>query len=131
MNSVGITKPESSVSDVYTVPEYKQPVVLDSGSTLSTLPNNLVAAMLSDFTGVVSVGNGLYEVDCHQASLSGSLDFGFGNTIIHVPYHQFIWTPVPTECYFGAVAANPATYNTWILGGERSRCHFFDDANKF
>jgi hypothetical protein len=118
MNSVGITKPGSTTSKIYTTPTYEQPVVLDSGSTLSTLPSNLVAAMLADFTGVVSVGNGVYAVDCSQTTLSGTLDFGFGNTVIHVPYRQFIWAPSATSCYFGAVAADPASYNTWILGGK-------------
>ena len=117
MTSVGITEPGSATSKLYTAPTYEQAVVLDSGSTLSTLPTNLVTAMLADFTGVVSLGSGLYAVDCSQTSLAGTLDFGFGNTIIHVPYHQFIWVSAPGSCIFGAIAADPATYDTWILGG--------------
>jgi hypothetical protein len=120
MTSVGITKPGSSSSVLYTVPPpaYQQPVVLDSGSTLSTLPSNLVTAMLADFTGVQEVGTtGLYAIDCSQTTLSGTLDFGFGNTIINVPYHQFIYQS-GASCFFGAVSADPATHNTWILGGK-------------
>jgi hypothetical protein len=125
MTSVGITKPGSSSSVLYTVPPpaYQQPVVLDSGSTLSTLPSNLVTAMLADFTGVQEVGTtGLYAIDCSQTTLSGTLDFGFGNTIINVPYHQFIYQ-AGGSCYFGAVSADPATHNTWIIGGKLT-CHF-------
>lgn len=119
MTSVGVTKPGSATSKLYTVapPAYQQAVVLDSGSTLSTLPTNLVTAMLADFTGVVSLGSGVYAVDCNQTGLAGTLDFGFGNTIIHVPYHQFIWVSGPGSCIFGVIAADPATYDTWILGG--------------
>ena len=126
MTSVGITKPGSTTSKVYTVPSYNQAVVLDSGSTISTLPQNLVSAMLADFTGVSQpVAGGLYLVDCNQATLSGTLDFGFGNTVIHVPYHQFIWIPNPGSgyCYFGAVGADPSTNNVWILGGNFPLCN--------
>jgi hypothetical protein len=119
MTSVGITPPGATKSSLFTVPPpaYQQPVVLDSGSTLSTLPANLVTAMLNEFTGVTSLGNGVYSVDCNQTTLSGTLDFGFGNTVINVPYHQFIWQN-GGGCIFGAVGADPSTYDTWILGGK-------------
>jgi hypothetical protein len=64
--------------------------VLTSDNLVSTLPEDLVTAMLANFTGVTSVGSGIYAVDCSQTSLSGTLDFGFGNTIINVPFHQFV-----------------------------------------
>lgn len=67
------------------------------------------------YTGVTSLGNGVYSVDCNQTTLSGTLDFGFGNTVINVPYHQFIWQN-GGGCIFGAVGADPATSDTWILG---------------
>lgn len=120
MTSVGITKPGSTTSKRYTVapPAYQQPVFLDSGGTLSQLPSNLVAAMLSDFTGVQDIGNGLYLVDCAQTSQKGTLDFGFGNTIIHVPYHEFIWVAGPGTCVFGARAGDPSVSTSWVLGGE-------------
>jgi hypothetical protein len=119
MTSVGITPPGATKSSLFTVPPpgYQQPVVLDSGSTLSTLPDNLVAVMLAEFTGVTSLGSGVYSVDCNQTSLSGTLDFGFGNTIINVPYHQFIWQ-TGGSCIFGAIGADPTMYDTWILGGK-------------
>ncbi|CAL3965066.1 unnamed protein product [Diplocarpon coronariae] len=102
MTSVGITKPGATTSKRYTVapPAYQQPVFLDSGGTLSALPSNLVAAMLSDFTGVVDIGSGLYLVDCIQTTQSGTLDFGFGNTIIKVPYNEWIWE----SCYSESIA---------------------------
>jgi Eukaryotic aspartyl protease len=119
MTSVGITPPGATTSTLFTVPPpaYQQAVVLDSGSSLSTLPADLVTAMLAEFTGVISLGSGFYSVDCNQTSLSGTLDFGFGNTVINVPYHQFIWVTGGT-CIFGAIGADPTTYDTWILGGK-------------
>jgi hypothetical protein len=49
---------------------------------------------------------------------SGTLDFGFGNTIIKVPYSEWIWQPAAEECYFGARAGDPAVSSSWVLGGE-------------
>jgi hypothetical protein len=114
MSSVGITQP-GDASKIYTKPTYEQAVFLDSGTTLSRLPANLVAAMLHDFPGSADNGNGLYTVPCSYRSQQGTLDFGFGNTVIHVPYHEFIWTNGGI-CYFGAVA-NSASDVDWILGG--------------
>jgi Eukaryotic aspartyl protease len=114
MSSVGITQP-GDASKIYTTPTYEQAVFLDSGTTLSRLPANLVAAMLDDFPGYVDDGSGLYTVPCSYRSQPGTLDFGFGNTVIHVPYYEFIWMSGST-CVFGAVA-NAASDVDWILGG--------------
>src|SRR5277367_2078760 len=115
MSSVGITIP-GAASKIYTSQTYEQAVFLDSGGTLSRLPANLVAAMIADFPGAVDNGNGLYTVPCSYRSQAGTLDFGFGNTVIHVPYHEFIWNNGPNSCIFGAVA-NDASNVDWVLGG--------------
>jgi hypothetical protein len=114
MSSVGITQP-GNASKIYTSSTYEQAVFLDSGSTLSFLPADLVAAMLADFPGYVDNGDGLYTVPCSYRSQSGTLDFGFGNTVIHVPYHEFIWE-TGDVCVFGALA-NADSDVDWILGG--------------
>ncbi|KAG4437437.1 hypothetical protein IFR05_007078 [Cadophora sp. M221] len=133
MTSVGITKPGATTSKRYTVapPAYQQAVFLDSGGTLSQLPANLVAAMLADFTGVVDNGNGLYTIDCAQTTQNGTLDFGFGNTIIRVPYHEFIWVPAPGVCVFGAKAVDTSVSVSWVLGDTflRSCYTVFDQDN--
>jgi len=118
MTSVGITLPGSSTK-IYTNPAYNQAVFLDSGNTLSHLPADLVGAILSDFPGAVDQGNGQYMVDCAYASQDGFMEFGFGETTIHVPLHEFIWEHTPGICVFGAVA-NAANDVDWILGGETS-----------
>ncbi len=100
----------------YTAPTYGQSVFLDSGGTLSRLPANVVAAMVADFPGAVDTGSGLYTVLCRYRSQPGTIDFGFGNTVIHIPYHDFIWMPWST-CYFGTVT-NSASDVDWALGGK-------------
>jgi hypothetical protein len=114
MTSVGITKPGTNTSKIYTVPAYDQAVFLDSGGTLSRLPANLVAAIVADFPGAVDQGNGLYTVPCAYTSEVGSMNFGFGNTVIHVPYHQFIWVAGTDTCVLGVVATDSGE---WVLGG--------------
>jgi hypothetical protein len=49
------------------------------------------------------------------ASADGTVDFGFGGTVINVPYHQFIWQS-GGFCFLGVVATVPSDV-TWILGG--------------
>ncbi len=107
MTSVGITKP-GEAPKLYAATSSDpqgQPVFLDSGGTLSRLPTTLFNSIIADFPGATEDGtSGLYLVDCGVASQPGTVDFAFGNTIIHVPYHEFIWQ-IQGSCYIG-VAAN-------------------------
>ena len=93
MTSVGITKPGES-SKLYPPTSGNpqgQAVFLDSGGTLSRLPTSLVNAIVADFPGATfDAVNCVYHVDCAVESHAGTIDFGFGNTVIHVPYHEFI-----------------------------------------
>jgi hypothetical protein len=94
MNSIGITKPgeaPKTYTSAITNPK-GQAVFLDSGGTLSRLPTPIFNAILADFPGASQDGNsGLYLVDCALGSQAGSIDFGFGSTVINVPYNEFIW----------------------------------------
>ncbi|KAI9049430.1 hypothetical protein LZ554_006463 [Drepanopeziza brunnea f. sp. 'monogermtubi'] len=103
MNSVGITKP-GEAKKLYTLPSTDpkgQPVFLDSGGTLTRLPSALVQAIVADFPGAVDDGgSGLYLVDCATANRTGSLHFGFGDTVIDVPYRDFMWH-ILGMCYLG------------------------------
>lgn len=123
MKSVGITKPGSTTSKLYapTSADPKgQPVFLDSGGTLSRLPTSLFNAIIADFPGATQDGaSGLYLIDCAQASQDGTVDFGFGNTIIHVTYNDFIWH-IGTSCYVGLAADDTAP----VLGDSFLRAAF-------
>ena len=112
MKSVGITKP-GDTPKVY--PESLTPVFLDSGETISRLPTPIFNAIVADFPGATpdTSVSGLYSIDCSVASQSGTVDFAFGNTIIHVPYHEFIWFSGSDLCYLGVAADDSAP----LLGG--------------
>ena len=113
MKSVGITKPGGSPK---TYPASSTPVFLDSGGTLSRLPTPIFNAIVADFPGATldSGGSGLYTVDCSVASQAGTVDFAFGNTIINVPYHEFIWFAGTDLCFLGVAANDDAP----VLGGK-------------
>jgi hypothetical protein len=118
MTSVGITKP-GEAPKLYP-PSSSNPqgqaVFLDSGGTLTGLPTPLFNAIVADFPGATldSGGSGLYIVDCAVASQAGTVDFGFGSTVIHVPYHEFIWFAGTNLCFLGVFAQDDAP----VLGGE-------------
>jgi hypothetical protein len=76
-------------------------VLVDSGTTLSFLPEFIVSSMASKFSGAKPDGNGGYEVPCCYQHLPGSIDFTFGNTKISVPYPEFIWNS-GESCFLGA-----------------------------
>ncbi len=121
MTSVGITKP-GAAPKLYP-PSSSNPsgqaVFLDSGGTLSGLPTALFNAIAADFpSATFQASSGLYIVNCAVANQPGTIDFGFGNTVIHVPYREFIWfEPGGTNvCALGMIANDKAP----VLGGERS-----------
>ncbi|KAI2467318.1 acid protease [Annulohypoxylon bovei var. microspora] len=109
-------------------------VVVDSGTTLSLLPESMVTALAAGFPGATSDGNGGYKVPCDlRNSTDGSVDFEFagdaGATVtISVSYADFIWNG-GNECFLGA------QYNkdigVWILGDTFLRGAYvtFDQSN--
>jgi hypothetical protein len=129
LNSVGNTKPGASSSKPYTGTGYSLPVILDSGTTLSLIPPSLFTLILADFPGAVAQSNGQYAVPCSYATQSGTMDFGFGNVIINVPYSQFIWEPAPGTCILG-VSPMPATLSIPILGDTFLRGAYGESKNQ-
>ena len=91
MTSVGITKPGESPKLYSLIDPKGEPVFLDSGSTLTYLPESLFKAIGADFPTATLDDAGFYEVDCAVADQEGTVDFGFGDTIIHVPFSEIIW----------------------------------------
>lgn len=80
-------------------------VVVDSGTTLSLLPEPAVAALAQQFTGAKADGRGGYTVPCDHQARDGSVDFLFGpggaSARISVSYRDFIWRS-GSRCFLGA-----------------------------
>lgn len=112
LNSVGNTEPGAS-SKLYTPAGYSLAVILDSGTSLSYVPQALFNLILADFPGAVAQSDGSYTVPCSFASESGTMNFGFGSVIINVPYSQFILQPSAGTCYLGVL---PTSNTIPILG---------------
>ncbi len=132
MNSMGVTQPGSKTST--SVFKGTQGVFLDSGGTLSQLPSKIVTAIVALFPGAVNVGSGQYTVPCSTFNQTGSVEFGFGNTTISVPYHQFVWLAGndrqgKPQCALGVMATDD---NTYVLGDTFLRSAFvvYDQDNE-
>ncbi|KAH8159875.1 hypothetical protein CIB48_g8366 [Xylaria polymorpha] len=71
------------------------PLIVDSGTTLSLLPEPLVSKLAAQFPGAKSDGAGGYRVDCAYQNQTGTVDFEFlaadGPVTINVAYSDFIW----------------------------------------
>jgi hypothetical protein len=103
------------------------PVVLDTGATMSYLPQSVVDGLAKDFKADVQ-SDGTMLVDCKHLTESGTVDFTFGTLTIKVPYHEFVWEAAPGQC---VVAAAPVSGTTPILGDSflRSAYVVFDQTN--
>ncbi|KAF2280339.1 candidapepsin-4 precursor [Westerdykella ornata] len=66
------------------------PVLLDSGSSLTYLPDNVVRTLYRTFNAQYDESQGAAFVDCALASQQGSLDFSFSGATISVPYNELV-----------------------------------------
>jgi hypothetical protein len=105
MTSAGITQPGKS-SKVYPPSSSNpqgQPIFLDSGSTFCNFPTSLFNNLVADFPGATfDQSAAVYIVDCSLRSQAGTIDFGFGELTIHVPYSEFILQYDASTCILGA-----------------------------
>jgi hypothetical protein len=101
LSAVGMTSPigEQTTSD-----ELDIPVFLDSGSTLCYLPDYLYQAIGQSYPSAsFDSDSGFFFVDCDPQNAQGSVDFIFKDTVISVPYADFIWKADDTDntCVLG------------------------------
>jgi hypothetical protein len=93
-------------------------VLLDTGSTLSYLPNDMLTPILNDVNAVWSDQFGAAFAACSLANTDRSLSFNFSGAVINVPYNELL-LPVTTQpgtgprlqngeeaCYFGISESN-------------------------
>jgi hypothetical protein len=99
----GLTVTREGEDDVI-IYEGSQVFFLDSGFTLSGFPTPIFNALLAAFPDAEPVpGTDLHALDCALTEVEGTLDFTFGNTVINVPYRDFVWQqPQNGACLLGA-----------------------------
>lgn len=105
MDSLSITPP-SGVNKVYA--NSSMDVFLDTGATLSLLPQEISDAIAADFGSTGIDANGFYPVDCDIADLDGSLDFAFNGVTIKVAYKELI-RQSGLECVLGITPSSTFT----------------------
>ncbi|KAL2139257.1 hypothetical protein VTI28DRAFT_5444 [Corynascus sepedonium] len=108
VNGISVNQPDGNVVTVYTTPAggKGQPVLLDSGYTLSALPAPIMEKLVSAFPSAqYDAEADMYIVDCLDPGKGGSLDFTFGDDVINVRYYDFVWHyPDTNLCVLGAFA---------------------------
>lgn len=87
--ALGITT--KSGSQTITSSSFKSPALLDSGTTLSIVPNDIYEALVQFFDATVDqAGDAI--VQCSLLDNSGTLDFTFGGSdgpVVKVPFSEF------------------------------------------
>ncbi|KAJ0157334.1 Candidapepsin-3, partial [Colletotrichum tanaceti] len=108
MNALSLTPP-SRRTRVY--PGSRMPVFLDSGATLTLLPEPLADMIAADFGSPAVDANGFYPVSCALVRLDGTLDFDFDGVKIRVPYREMIreLPTTPPACYLGIAPSSDFT----------------------
>jgi len=73
-----------------TVLSSAQPVLLDSGSSLSYLPTDVAQSIFTIFKATYSSSAGAAVVDCSYMSSTQTIDFAFGGLTISVPMNEMV-----------------------------------------
>ncbi|KAL7790916.1 aspartic peptidase domain-containing protein [Trichoderma ceciliae] len=91
MDGMSITKEDGSNFEIFDKVN-GQPVLLDSGYTVSTLPGPLFEKILEAFPSAqLESSSGDYLVDCDMIDSPGTVNFKFGDAVVSVDYNDFIW----------------------------------------
>ncbi|KAG8424616.1 hypothetical protein J3458_001389 [Metarhizium acridum] len=122
LDGVSVTKEDGSKAVIFDQAN-GQPVLLDSGYTVSALPTRHFNKIKDAFPGVSAPPeddkSGLYRVPCDVGSKNGSVNFKFGKTEIVVPYDDFIWKqPENNLCVLGVTPDDefPVLGDTFLRG---------------
>jgi Eukaryotic aspartyl protease len=104
-------------------------VALDTGTTLSYMPQHVVVNMLKVIAPNAIYVQGIYIVDCSLASSTGTVDFAFGNatgssnaTILSVPISSLVLPAdsislsTAQNCLWGIVPIDINALGTYLLG---------------
>jgi hypothetical protein len=89
------------------------PVLLDSGSSLMYLPDNVAKSLYSTYSAQYDSSQGAAFVDCDLANQEGSLEFTFSGPTISVPLNELVIVAgysrgIPV-CIFGVGLAGDST----------------------
>jgi hypothetical protein len=108
------------------------PVLLDSGSSLMYLPDQVARSLYSKYNARYDSSQGAAYVDCNLANQQGSLDFSFSGVKVSVPLNELVIVAAVSRgqpiCLLGV---GPAGNSVAVLGDTflRSAYVVYDLAN--
>ncbi|KAG6170249.1 hypothetical protein E4U11_002835 [Claviceps purpurea] len=106
LDGVSVTKNDGSNTVIFDQVN-GQPVLLDSGYTVSSLSTDHFNKIKDAFPGVTPPpsddNSGLYRVPCNVGQQNGTVNFKFGKTEINVPFNDFIWKQSADLCVLGVI----------------------------
>ncbi|KAM0471055.1 hypothetical protein ACHAPX_009625, partial [Trichoderma viride] len=104
MNSIGMS-PSQGKSTTFS--QTDMTVFLDSGSTLTLLPEQVVEEIAKGLGTSGMDTTGYYRIDCGLANQKGTIDFAFDGVTISVPYSEVIRqvSASPPQCYLGMMGS--------------------------
>ncbi|KAL7788367.1 aspartic peptidase domain-containing protein [Trichoderma ceciliae] len=104
MESVALSPPGGEST---TLRQTSMAVFLDSGSTLTLLPQAVVSEIAEGLGSSGLDSSGYYAVDCDLASQDGTIDFNFDGVSIPVPYSEMVRQigSQPPQCYLGMMGS--------------------------
>jgi len=121
-----VTLTQGSKSQSMATSELPAPVLLDSGSSLTYLPDNMAQQIWNVVGAQYDNSQGTAYAPCSLANIDATLDFTFSSPKISVPMNELIINPGPAEnggqltldngdaaCIFGIA---PAQGSTPVLG---------------
>jgi len=112
LTGMGVNGKAGSLFDNETVP-----VLLDSGSSLMYLPDDLVTSLYTQFNAQYDSSQGAAFVDCSLANDATTLDFTFSTPTISVPMNELVivagYQRGQPVCILGI---GPAGQSTYVLG---------------
>jgi len=145
LTSVSVTSP--SGSETVTAPGTAEPVVLDSGTTMTILPDDMAQAVYNVVGAVYQADAQAAVVPCPIGDVAGTIDFQFGGAdgpTIKVPMSEMVYALFNNDgsqatfqngqpaCQFGIEPASSLGQNAALLVGDtvlRSAYVVYDLAN--
>lgn len=103
----GLSATSPTGTDQLTASGYAMPAILDSGTTLTLLPDDLAAIVFQELGASYSSRSGDAIVPCNLRNIDGSLNFAFGGSggaVIKVPVSELVFEELTDS------RGNPETY---------------------
>lgn len=113
----GLSFQSSSQNESITSNSY--PALLDSGTTLTYLPSDLLKRVTSLFSAKYSSSYGYYQLSCDFNTDNAHIVFNFSGVKIKVPVSEFVITAGRNQCFLGVMEQSSQVAGTdyAVLGG--------------